>query len=104
MFADGTPAEVRDNLRRLADGSAPGGGFVFQPVHHILADVPPENVAAMFDAVRAGGIRPARRSAHPSRRAARIRAVMDWAVSAAETARRQTPGGACHAPRADCFA
>jgi len=47
----GTPAEVRrhvlDQLRILA----PGGGFVFQQVHNILADVPPENIVAMFDAV-----------------------------------------------------
>ena len=28
----------------------PGGGFVFQQVHNILADVPPENIVAMFDA------------------------------------------------------
>jgi uroporphyrinogen decarboxylase len=31
---------------------APGGGFVFQQVHNIMANVPPENVVAMFDAVR----------------------------------------------------
>jgi uroporphyrinogen decarboxylase len=30
---------------------SPGGGFVFQQVHNVLADVPPENVIAMFDAV-----------------------------------------------------
>ena len=34
--------------------SSPGGGFVFQQVHNILANVPPENVIAMFDAVREG--------------------------------------------------
>jgi len=27
------------------------GGFVFQQVHNILANVPPENIVAMFDAV-----------------------------------------------------
>ena len=27
-----------------------GGGFVFQQVHNILANVPPENVIAMFEA------------------------------------------------------
>jgi len=27
------------------------GGFVFQQVHNILADVPPQNIVAMFDAV-----------------------------------------------------
>jgi uroporphyrinogen decarboxylase len=31
---------------------AKGGGFVFQQVHNILANVPPENVVAMFDAIR----------------------------------------------------
>jgi len=30
---------------------APGGGFVFQQVHNIMANVPVENVIAMFDAV-----------------------------------------------------
>jgi len=29
----------------------PGGNFVFQQVHNILADVPPENIIAMLDAV-----------------------------------------------------
>ena len=29
-----------------------GGGFVFQQVHNILANVPPENIIAMYDAVR----------------------------------------------------
>jgi len=30
---------------------APGGGFVFQQVHNIMADIPPANVVAMFNAV-----------------------------------------------------
>jgi uroporphyrinogen decarboxylase len=38
---------VLDRLRIWS----PGGGFVFQQVHNIMADVPPENIAAMFDAV-----------------------------------------------------
>jgi uroporphyrinogen decarboxylase len=29
----------------------PGGGYVFQQVHNILANVPPENVVAMFEAI-----------------------------------------------------
>jgi uroporphyrinogen decarboxylase len=32
----------------------PGGGFIFQQVHNILANVPPENVVAMMEAVQAG--------------------------------------------------
>jgi uroporphyrinogen decarboxylase len=48
----GTPDQVRDNVRELVSIWAPGGGFVFQQVHNILADVPPENIIAMFEAVR----------------------------------------------------
>ncbi len=48
----GTPAEVRDHVRRQVQTLAPGGGFVFQQVHNILAGVPPANIVAMFDAVR----------------------------------------------------
>jgi uroporphyrinogen decarboxylase len=32
---------------------APGGGFVFQQIHNVMADVPPENIVAMLDAVKA---------------------------------------------------
>ena len=46
------PAEVRENVHRLVGAFAPGGGFVFQQVHNVMADVPPENVVAMFDAVQ----------------------------------------------------
>ena len=39
---------VRERIRILASG----GGFVFQQVHNIMANVPPENVVAMFEAAR----------------------------------------------------
>ena len=48
----GTPAEVRDDVRRNVEALAPGGGFVFCTVHNIQADVPPENVVAMVEALR----------------------------------------------------
>jgi len=48
----GTPAEVRDDVRRHVDALAPGGGFVFCTIHNIQADVPPENVAAMVEELR----------------------------------------------------
>jgi uroporphyrinogen decarboxylase len=47
-----TPEAVRQHVKQLVSILHPGGGFVFQQVHNILADVPPENVVAMFDAVR----------------------------------------------------
>ena len=47
-----TPEEIREHVLSQLEILSPGGGFVFQQVHNILADVPPENVAAMFEAVR----------------------------------------------------
>lgn len=46
----GTPEEVKDNIRRNIEVFKPGGGYVFNSVHNIQADVPPENVLAMYDA------------------------------------------------------
>ena len=48
----GTPEQVAEHVRKQVAILAPGGGFVFQQVHNILANVPPENIAAMFDAVK----------------------------------------------------
>jgi uroporphyrinogen decarboxylase len=46
-----SPAEVAEDVRRRVAVFAPGGGYVFQQVHNIMADVPPENVTAMLEAV-----------------------------------------------------
>ena len=43
------PEKVRDEVKRILDIMAPGGGFVFTPVHNIQEDVPPENFWAMWD-------------------------------------------------------
>jgi uroporphyrinogen-III decarboxylase len=53
VLPKGTPEEVREHVRRNVDVFSAGGGFVFQQVHNIMADVPPENVVAMFDAINA---------------------------------------------------
>jgi uroporphyrinogen decarboxylase len=45
------PEEVRNNVRELTHIFSPGGGFVFQQVHNILANVPPENIVAMLETV-----------------------------------------------------
>ena len=51
-----TPVEVADAVKKSIDILAPGGGFVFCQVHNIQPDVPPQNVAAMFEALdRYGG-------------------------------------------------
>jgi uroporphyrinogen decarboxylase len=66
----GSPADVRKQvLERLAVFSR-GGGFVFNPVHNILPDVPPENILAMFGAVAEfngvrGGGRPLTANRYP---------------------------------------
>ncbi len=39
-----TPQEVRDETRRRIENLAPGGGFVFAPIHVIQGHVPPENI------------------------------------------------------------
>jgi len=52
----GTPAEVRDEVKRRIDDLAPGGGFVFAAVHNVQGDVPPENFMAMREALAEFGV------------------------------------------------
>ncbi|MDO8539717.1 MAG: uroporphyrinogen decarboxylase family protein [Opitutaceae bacterium] len=47
----GSPADVKRHVHERLEIFAPGGGFVFNPVHNILPDVPPRNIVAMFEAV-----------------------------------------------------
>lgn len=54
----GTPAEVREEVRLRIQQFALGGGYVAGSVHLIQADVPPENVIAMGEAVRQLGVYP----------------------------------------------
>lgn len=55
VFTDGTPQQVRDEVRRRVDDFAPGGGFVAAAVHNIQANVPAENIIAMWEAIRECG-------------------------------------------------
>jgi len=48
----GAPAEVEDEVRRRLDIFGRGGGFVFNAVHNVQANVPAANVAAMFEALQ----------------------------------------------------
>jgi hypothetical protein len=56
----GTPeqvaAEVRERIRVLA----PGGGYIFNPIHNIQQGTPPANIAAAYDTARAAGVYPVR--------------------------------------------
>ncbi|HJZ39601.1 MAG TPA: uroporphyrinogen decarboxylase family protein [Bacteroidales bacterium] len=47
-----TPEKVREEVLRLCDIFARGGGFVFATVHNIQANVPVENIVAMVGAIR----------------------------------------------------
>jgi uroporphyrinogen decarboxylase len=51
----GTPQQVRDDVRRNLEVLAPGGGYVFNTVHNIQNDVPPENIVAMWEALQEFG-------------------------------------------------
>jgi uroporphyrinogen decarboxylase len=48
--------EVRDDVKRRLHDLMPGGGFVFTPVHNIQANVPPENIVAMWEALQEYGV------------------------------------------------
>ncbi|MFN8620766.1 MAG: uroporphyrinogen decarboxylase family protein [Chloroflexota bacterium] len=50
----GTPNEVEAEARRRIGDLSPGGGFVFASIHNIQANVPPDNIVALWRAV--GGI------------------------------------------------
>ena len=49
ILPTGTPDQIRRHVRKQCSILNPGGGFVFQQVHNILADVPPQSIIAMFD-------------------------------------------------------
>ncbi len=46
-----SPREVADHVKQRLDIFSPGGGYVFNTIHNILPEVPPQNIAAMFEAV-----------------------------------------------------
>ena len=48
---NGTAQQVRNEVKKNIDALAPGGGFVFNTIHNIQADVPPENIVAMCETV-----------------------------------------------------
>lgn len=48
----GTPDQVRDEVLRLCEVFGRDGGFVFNTVHNIQANVPVENIVAMVNAIQ----------------------------------------------------
>jgi len=47
----GDPDEISKHVQELSAIFSPGGGFVFQQVHNILANVSPENMVAMLKSI-----------------------------------------------------
>jgi uroporphyrinogen decarboxylase len=48
----GSRQQIRDQVFERLEIFSKGGGFVFNTVHNILPEVPPENIITMFEAVR----------------------------------------------------
>jgi len=51
VLQTGTPQQVKDQVRRLCEIFGYGGGFVFNSVHNLQANVPIENAVALMDAI-----------------------------------------------------
>jgi len=49
VLSFGAPDDVEKEVKRRVSELAPGGGFVFNPVHNIQPHVPPENILRMFE-------------------------------------------------------
>jgi uroporphyrinogen decarboxylase len=56
VLGTASPDEIREHVRNNIQVLAPGGGFVFAAVHDIQANVPPENIMAMWEAWREFGV------------------------------------------------
>jgi len=52
----GTPQEVREETKRRIEDLAPGGGYIFAPIHIIQDGVPVENIMAMWETLQEYGI------------------------------------------------
>ena len=48
----GTPEQIRNEVRENMECFKSGGGYVAANIHNITAEVPPQNIVAMFDAVK----------------------------------------------------
>jgi uroporphyrinogen decarboxylase len=49
LLPQGSPDEVRSEVRRYCRSLGQGGGYILGPAHLVQPDVPPENVLAVYD-------------------------------------------------------
>ncbi len=52
VFSKGTPEDVGNQVREMMETFKPGGGYVFNTVHNTQADVPVENIVALWEAAK----------------------------------------------------
>lgn len=52
VLSNVSPDKIRDHVTERLKTFTPGSGFVFNQVHNIQANVPPENIVAMLDTAR----------------------------------------------------
>lgn len=55
ILPNATPQQIDEHVKERIEIFAPGGGFVFNQIHNVQANVPPENVVAMYEAARKYG-------------------------------------------------
>lgn len=58
VLPHGSVEDVRAEVRRRIQDLGPGGGYIVAPVHNVQADVPAENVVAMYKTARQLGCYP----------------------------------------------
>lgn len=51
VLNNATPQQVKDHAKQNLEILSKRGGFVFNTIHNIMPDVPPQNIIAMFEAV-----------------------------------------------------
>ena len=51
----GSPADARQEVRRLFDGMGAGGGYIMAPTNHIQADVSPDALIEVYRYTRESG-------------------------------------------------
>jgi uroporphyrinogen decarboxylase len=56
VLGEGTPQQVREEVKRRVTDLMPGGGFVFNTIHNIQPNVPVENIIAMWETLREYGV------------------------------------------------
>lgn len=52
ILPNGTPKQVREDVKKNVTILKQGGGYVFNTVHNIQADVPPDNIMAMWETLQ----------------------------------------------------